>query len=230
MARSKIIKDLANGEVDTMTALKRTKVLLSELKNEELSNWVDHEISGYPQDAPLPDYRKARGQLFGSYIKGSMAVHMKYTNVSLPLGQMPDELRDEFLAVHFREGVEALKKLLESIRGDENAELGKNIPADFFPAIAKYNNDPYMVINSARVVVGIQYLQNVFSTIENKLLDVLITLEREFGNLDELDIDVSGRTTEELDSLCKKIHLLIYNDYSIKIGDDNTIKNSSVAT
>lgn len=32
MAKSKIIKDLANGEVDTITALKRAKVLVSDLE------------------------------------------------------------------------------------------------------------------------------------------------------------------------------------------------------
>lgn len=34
MSKSKIIKELANGSIDTQTALKRTKVLLQELENE----------------------------------------------------------------------------------------------------------------------------------------------------------------------------------------------------
>ena len=34
MAKSKIIRDLANGEVDTITALKRAKVLVSDLNND----------------------------------------------------------------------------------------------------------------------------------------------------------------------------------------------------
>ena len=33
MPRSKIIKELANGTVDTLIALKRTKVLLTEFDN-----------------------------------------------------------------------------------------------------------------------------------------------------------------------------------------------------
>ena len=35
MAKSKIIKDLANGEVDTMTALKRAKDFLHQFCNQE---------------------------------------------------------------------------------------------------------------------------------------------------------------------------------------------------
>ena len=34
MAKSQIIKDLANGSIDTQTALKRTKVLLQERSEE----------------------------------------------------------------------------------------------------------------------------------------------------------------------------------------------------
>lgn len=117
MAKSKIIKDLANGTVDTITALKRAKVLISELQNSELLNWINYEISGYPADVTLPDYRVTQGNLVGSYYKGSIAAHMIHKNVSLPLGKMPNDLQKELLSVRFQEGIGALKKLLEK---DEN--------------------------------------------------------------------------------------------------------------
>ena len=41
MARSSIIKDLANGKVDTMVALKRAKVLLSDFEDEAILNWIN---------------------------------------------------------------------------------------------------------------------------------------------------------------------------------------------
>ena len=184
MARSAIIKDLANSAVDTMTALKRAKVLFAELGNDDLLKWVSYEIAGYPDNVDLPDYREVSGYLIGSYIKGSMAAHMKWTNVSLPLGEMPDDMQKALLSVCFREGVGALKQLADSAK--EDGQLGKAIDADFFPVISSYNHDPYMVITSAKVVVGPQLIQDVFSTIESRLLDALIILEKEFGSLDEL--------------------------------------------
>ena len=42
MAKSQIIKDLANGTADIQTALKRTKVLLQELNNDKLLQWVNY--------------------------------------------------------------------------------------------------------------------------------------------------------------------------------------------
>ena len=229
MAKSKIILDLANSSVDTMTALKRAKVLLLELGNDKLLEWVNCEIAGYPSDAELPEYRVVQGNLMGSYFKGSMANHMKWNNVSLPLGKMPDEIRDRILNVSFHEGVDALKKLLESA-DDEERQLGATLPAEFFPIIAKCNNEPYMNIISARVVIGSQFVQNIFSVIENKLLDIFMILEKEFGNLDSLDIDVSGKSEEELHKISEKMVVVIYNDNRVTVGNGNKIKDSNIAS
>lgn len=229
MAKSKIIKELANGEVDTITALKRAKVLVSDLNNAKISKWLDYEISGYPEDANIPSYRKVQGSLIGSYFKGSMASHMTWTNVSLPLGKMPDETKELVLSVEFKEGVEALKKLAERSQA-AGTQIAKSIPADFFPAIATYNNDPYMMITSARVVVGEHIISNIFSVIENKLLDMLMILEKEFGCLDELDIDTTVKSEEELKAINDRILVLVYNDNSVSIGDGNKIKGTTIAS
>ena len=229
MAKSKIIKDLANSEVNTITALKRAKVLASALNNAEISKWLDYEISGYPEDAVVPSYRKTHGSLMGSYFKGSMASHMTWTNVSLPLGKMPDETKENLLSVVFQEGVESLKKLAEKSQV-AGTEISKSIPADFFPAIATYNNDPYMMITSARVVIGEHIISNIFSVIENKLLDMLMILEKEFGCLDELDIDTTVKSEEELKAINARILVLVYNDNSVSIGDGNKIKGTTIAS
>ena len=229
MAKSKIIKDLANSTVDTMTALKRAKVLLSEIDNQEVNNWINYEIGGYPKGVTLPDYRLVRGNLFGSYFKGSMVSHMTWTNVSIPLGKMPDDLQETLLQVELRESVDSLKKVAENSAA-KDAQPGKVIPADFYPIIAKYNNDPYMMITSARVIFGEQCITNVFAAIENRLLDILILLEKKFGILDELDIDVTSKDPEELQDIAEKIILIIYHDQSVTIGDNNKIKDSTIAS
>ena len=68
---------------------------------------------------------------------------MTWTNVSIPLGKMPDELQNSLLQISFRQSVEALKKLAESTTL-KDGQLGKVIPADLFPSIASFNNDPYL--------------------------------------------------------------------------------------
>lgn len=229
MAKSKIIKDLANSSIDTITALKRAKVLISSLNNPKIIEWIDYEISGYPTDADIPMYRKVHGHLMGSYMKGLMASHMKWTNVSIPLGKMPDNIRESLLCVTFYDGVEALKKLSENSQ-NSSGQIAKSLPADFFANIAAYNEDPFMMITSAQVVVADHLICNIFSTIENKLLDILILLEKEFGCLDELDLDVTSKSQEQLAEINKRILLLVYNDNHVSIGDGNKIKNSTIAS
>lgn len=229
MAKSKIIKDLANSEVNTITALKRAKVLVSTLNNTEISRWLDYEISGYPEDATIPSYRKVQGNLIGSYFKGSMASHMTWTNVSLPLGKMPDEAREALLSVVFQEGVESLRTLAEKSQAT-GTEISKTIPADFYPAIAKYNNDPFMIITSARVIFGEHIISNIFSVVENKLLDILMILEKEFGCLDDLDIDTTTKSEEEIEAINDRILVVVFNDNSVTIGDGNKIKDTTIAS
>ena len=227
MAKSKIIKDLANGTIDTATALKRTKVLLSELNDSQLLHWVNCELTGYSDDEELPDYRVVYGQLVGSYFKGSMTRYMQWTNVSLPLGNMPEELQEALLSIRLSEGVSALQNLSKQYESNDS-NFGKVVPADLFPYIAKWNNDLGMIITSARVIAGKQCLDTVFSAVESRLLDVLLLLEREFGILDDLDIDTSSKSCDEMGKISEQLHQIIFNDYSISIGDGNKIKGTSI--
>lgn len=229
MAKSKIIKELANGTIDTQTALKRTKVLLQDLDNDEILKWVNYEIGGYPSGKDVPEYRQLSGQLYGSYFKGSIATHMKYNNVSLPLGNMPEDVQQVLLTCYITQGVEALKGLIEEHKqGDKH--LCKNIPADNYPYIAHCNNDLGMIITSARVEFSIPDLLNIFPKVENKLLDILSYLEKQFGNLDDLDIDIESKNEGELQEIVDHIHVLIYNDHRVTIGDGNEITDSTIAS
>lgn len=228
MSRSSIIKEIANGKVDLMTSLKRAKVLFSALKNEKLKEWINYEISGYPENCTLPNYRIIKGEIIGSYFKGSMAAHIKYNNVSIPMGSMPPELVDKILSIYLFEGVKSLNHLVEVDDKSDN-NLCKSLSADCFKLFNHYNNDPYMNITSARVIVSSHQLLNVLSVIESKLLDALILLEDEFGNLDDLDIDTSTKTKDEIGSITSRIEVIFYNDQRIVIGDNNKIKDSEIA-
>lgn len=228
MAKSRIIKDLANGIVDTQTALKRTKILLQDLKNNDILDWVNNEIGGYSNDTDVPEYRIISGQLYGTYFKGSLANHMIYPDVPLPLGKMGEEEKQAILSTKIRTAIGALKETLdENMTGNG---LSKSISADYYPTIALSNNDLYMIITSAEVKLNMPQVRNIFSVVESKLLDILYFLEKQFGILDELDIDTESKTPEELEEINRQIYFLVYNDNSVHIGDSNQFKSSTVAS
>lgn len=225
MAKSKIIKDLANGSTDTFTSLKRAKILCASLKDNEILNWINYEISGYPSEVILPDYRIVSGDLFGTFIRGLPSRYATYNNVSIPLGNMPNKIRDQLLKIEFRESIRALKGAYESSKNGK--DIAKNIPADLYSGITKFNNDPFMTIVSAYVLFLPEKIENIFSIVENKLLDILLLMEKEYGMLDELDIDISQTDNLKNQTIINEIKLIIY-DNSITIGNDNKIKDSDI--
>lgn len=87
-----------------------------------------------------------------------------------------------------------------------------------------------MVIQSAEIQLNMPQILNIFPKVENKLLDILRYLEKQFGNLDELDIDVDNRSEQELKEIVNHIYVLIYNDQSVTIGNDNEFNNSNIAS
>lgn len=230
MAKSKIIKELANGTIDTQTALKRAKVLLQELDNDDVLRWINYEIEGYATDLDVPEYRKIGGQLYGSYFKGSMMSHMKYTHVPLPLGKMPTESKQALLVTDITQGIETLKRMVTESEQSETKTLARGIPADFYPYIATCNNDPYMIITSASIELNMPQILNIFSKVESILLDILFYLEKQFGNLDELDIDTTTKNEDEIKEIIEHIQVIIYNNHSVSIGDNNKIKDSTISS
>lgn len=148
-------------------------------------------------------------------------------DVPLPLGKLDREKRNILLSLPFYDGVEGLKNLIET---SDTGEISKQVPADFYPLIAQANNDLGMIIVTARVVGSIQMVHNVLSMVESRLLDILRYLEKQFGSLDELDIDVDTKDDESKEEIIQHIHLLIYNDNRISIGDNNRMKNVDITT
>ena len=71
---------------------------------------------------------------------------------------------------------------------------------------------------------------NIFPKIESKLLDILYFLEKQFGNLDDLDIDIESKSDEELERIINHIYVMIYNDNSVTLGNNNKIKDSNITS
>ena len=159
-----------------------------------------------------------------------MANHITYNHVPLPLGNLPDEIKEDILTIKIRQGIEALKGVIAESEKNNNSRLMKPIPAEYYPYIAQANNDLGMMIATASVELNMPKVLNIFPKVESKLLDILSYLEKQFGNLDDLDIDIESKSEKELNNIINHIHVLIYNDKSVTLGDNNKIKNSNIAS
>jgi hypothetical protein len=226
MARSQIIKDLANSSCDLSTSLKRARVLIQLLGDTEMLKWIDLEMIGYTSNNDIPEYRKMVGVLIGTYLEGIPSNCIQYSNVSISLGAMPTEEKQKLLTCYIKQGIIALEKMLEN----PETNFAKAVTAEIYPFISKFNNNPYMKIVSANVNIDKMQVMNIIPIVTNKLMDILLLLEKEFGNLDELDIDVDNKTEDELKKIHNEMIGIIYVDNRVIIGDNNKIKDSTIAS
>lgn len=227
MKRSQIIKDLASSQCDLYTSLKRTKVLLQLIADEKILDWVNSELKGYSDEDTLPEYRLLKGDFFGSYTIGTFGRALKYSNVSIPLGKMPIDERNDFLSAGIRQGISTLEQMLKN----DKVNFSKPIPADLYRKIeSQYINNPFFYIVSGNVIIDKMDVINIIPKVENKLLDILLLLENEFGNLDELDIDLGSKSKDEIEKIYQNLYVIVYNNKSVNVGDNNKLKDVEIAS
>lgn len=220
MAKSKIIRDLANGDVDVAKALKRLKALLYELNDPIIDSWINNELTGYHVKANLPNYRTTKGVLIGTFLVGTPSRALKYENCPLPISKGNDSIRNDLLTVNIYDSVSTIQQIISS-----KDAVGAPIPPEVYPILQNGTN--ISTIISATVKVDSSFLQNIIANVDSILLDMLCVLEKKFGNLDELDFEMPEDKTEK-EILLQCLTQFIFIDKSINIGNENRITDSEV--
>lgn len=218
MAKSQIIKDLADGTADLHTSLKRTKVILQEIGDDRLNAWINNELEGYKNIEDIPPYRKIRGTLSGSLISGIYNVQ----NVAIPLNNVENDVIEGLVVNYANQSIFALQQAISL-----NQSFGRDLSHQECVYLSQKTG---YEIYYAHAKTDSSDVADILSQVENKLLESLIYLEKQFGNLDDLDIDLESKNTEELKEITNHIYIIFYNDKSVTIGNNNEFNNSNVAS
>ena len=75
--RSQIIIDLINNKINITQAMDTLKILLNDIDNPEIKNWLLKEIDGYNQDDDIPKYRIVPATITGEYLASYGRIHAK---------------------------------------------------------------------------------------------------------------------------------------------------------
>jgi hypothetical protein len=215
MAKSKVIKELANNEISLEVALNRLLIIASDIENDELAQWAENELNGYSDTSELPSYRIIKNSRF---IYSGINGRFKVENAPLPLAEMMGVKSDE-LTFNVFDGVRALSELVTG-----NYEYGRDLTA----MAGTIHAQTGIYCTSIRQIAPSNAIENIISSIKSKLLKVLIKLDKEYGCLDKLDIDITQKTPEEVRAINTIINNYIFEDRSIKIGDKNRIESTDI--
>lgn len=213
MAKSKIIKEIANKEISLEVAFNRLLIIASDIGNQDLIDWATNELNGYPNQAQIPSYRKSGlGQIIYSGFNGSCQI----TSQPLPYGAIDSDIIEILKNNVFSQDISSIEKFAS----DDNKN---GIIRDITNLAAMvYENTEIQCVSIYMKYYKETFLQ-ILSSIRTKLLKVFIELDKTFGCLDNLDI-----VTDDIDleNINNKLNVIIFEDNSITIGDSNKLKNN----
>ena len=223
MAKSKIIKELTSGTCSLTIAMKRLYVILSDLNDEDLILWVKKELNGYSDEDELPSYRKVKCSPIGSYQIIECGHLITYNGQPLPMIDFDDELKKIVKNAKMTMSISAIVEALKQYK--KGKAVGNPIAMELWPY---FENGTNITITGANRIIDETEVRKVLDNIESKVLDVLIYLEKKFGNLDELDID--GYSEKDLADVAKSCKQIIYQNCTFQSLNNAKIKSKNIAT
>ena len=143
-----------------------------------------------------------------------------YSNVNIPI--IDKKAYEFFSKVPISEPLSTLMKLANAESESEKHTLYLDANT---VVVNQYQQTNGQVIR-ARRELSIYAYNNIIATIKDKLLNIFKILEENYGNLDELYIDFFDSLKQK--EVAEKIEKIVYNDNSIHMGDNNSIKDSKI--
>lgn len=163
-------------DTDLATLLRKCKVLAARLGSVPLEEWVLHESNGYPDDVPVPSYRKWGTRIVAHLVN----VIGSQIRVTVPPHLLPDSARERFLEFEYRRSVATAEYALAKgedgtqtlTTGNLRSLLHDKIYEGFqcHEAHAQYSN---------------QNLVAMLDAVRNRILDFALALEKIAPNAGE---------------------------------------------
>lgn len=200
MTKSQLIKDIATNKITIEEGLQRTTVIIYDLGNKDLLSWIQNELNGYSTDSKLPYYRKNISCV--TYYSGFNG-RTQVKHLPLPSNYIDKEFRDILMTHDSRDNIKVLERI---VNGNETVGVQLTNLAGHI-----YKNTGVICANIVKEL-NILELEQILSIIKNKLLLMLLELEKEFGVLDTLDIEVVDIESDSNKMLNKQLDDIIFSD------------------
>lgn len=208
MAKSNLIKNLTTGNVSLENALERLLIITNELEDPKVKNWILNEIQGYDKKTNLPNYRKNQSMnIKYDGINGNL--QMK--NAPLPITHFPKEVQDQISEVSIIEGISVVEKIIKN-----NFKSTYDLTV-YAPLVYRETGIECLSITH---YLSMTLYEKVYSEVRIKVIQILLDLEKEFGNLDNLDINMDGLSDEKIEDVNNNISSIISDGKEIKVNED----------
>jgi hypothetical protein len=224
-----LLREIQNAVLDDHAALEpallKLRYLANRLGDVALEDWVSHEISGYPDGSPVPDYRIAPLSYNGTFSDG-----VTYLNdVSIPLYLIKEHAGEGWLNYHVREPLASLEPIIAKLNSPSKDNGNYGLPCADLKLILQnkiYERIPLVEIRSEfNPIVFIK----TKSTVRSKLLDLTLELENMIPEAAEIEVSSLHETPEIDAEAASKISQQIIN-YGTVTNINSSGDNSQITT
>ena len=205
-----VSSDLVNESADLSNTLRKAKMLARAIGLPEFREWVDCELSGYPELDKVPSYRRFNPTNIGTF-SGPFQSMIK--NVVLPTYNLPPEVKEFAKNLVFFEGVGELEALAAQAPDSHQVKWSQEM---ILLAQDSLKMTGSMVLVDAHQPIPSHLISGILDQVKNKLLEFV------------LDLQDSNVTSEDLNNRAVKPDLArnIFNNIEI-YGDRNIIASGT---
>lgn len=208
-----IIEDLVNDNKNISTIFLKLQVIVHILKNENLKNWVEYELHGYPDKRTLPEYRIIPGVVYGDMeqhrgFQGSYRI----SDFILPTSHIDDDdLLDILRTFRCKDSISKI----EEIANNDEQEINVTLP-DFCIPYLQRGLETNCYLNQISQHIQKFDLKNIVNQVKSSLLQFLLEIN------DELNLDIEFTAMENKEKIEKAINNTIYAGV-VATGENATI-------
>jgi hypothetical protein len=204
---------------DVPTLLRMCKLLAARISHQQLREWVDHELNGYPDLDSLPDYRKLRVDSYGSF----HGAFRTASRLQIPVSVLPEEFHERFQYAYMGSSISVYEALLS---GDTSGSVIEQWP---LPLALQYASKltPDMQCISAWKEIPTGAVVRLMDSVKTRILGFVIDLELEAPNAGDTPIgSQSPLSTEKMTQIFNTN--ITGNVGNISNSGENFTQNSSI--
>ena len=215
-----IRSDLVNESAGISNTLRKAKILAGAIGLPEFREWVEFELSGYPDREKVPSYRRFRPTNLGTFSGPSQS---GVENMVLPTHNLPAEVKEFAENLIFLQGV-----------GELEAQASESTQQRWSQEMVMIARDAIkmtrgMVLVDARQPIPAHVISGILDQVKNKLLDFLLGLQE--SNITSEDLDNRTVSPEVVRNL---FNFNIYGDRNIVASGEhvkqrvNTVQEGNI--
>ena len=173
--------DLVNESASLSNTLRKAKILASQIDLPEFKEWLEYELSGYSDDAKVPEYRSFRPTNLGMF-SGPFGSGIR--NMVLPTYNLPIGVKKFAETLTLYDGVGALEGMLLQSSGALQVRWPQEAVIGARDSLKMTGN---MVLVDAHQSLPRYVITGILDNVKSKLLDFILGMRESNITMEDLD-------------------------------------------